>query len=125
MITKDKESIIQARKAAAELLIGVLNQQIDFKEAVKAFPQNDEDETLKCAFHILLYYDADDEYRAANPDYASEQNEYIEYISDLLSRGDDIPANIILEYKKYYETAPTIYKKGIMHIIKSLFRFIS
>lgn len=125
MITKDKESIIQARETAAELLIGVLNQQIDFKDAVKAFPQNDEDETLECAFHILLYYDADDEYRAVNPDYASEQTEYIEYISDLLSRGDDIPANIILEYKKYYETAPTIYKNGIMNVIKSLFRFIS
>lgn len=125
MITKEKENILQARKKAAELLIGVLRQTINFREAVKTFPQQEGDESLKCAFHILLYYDADEEYREANPDYANEQNEYIEYISDILSHGEDIPANIILEYKKYYDTVPTIYQKGIMYAIKSLFRFIS
>lgn len=125
MITEDKKSLIQTRIEAAELLIGVLEQKIDFRNAIKKFPQHIDDDSLKCAFHALLYYDADDEYREADPEYAQEQNEYLKYIADLLQKGEDIPVNILQEYKNIYENTPLIHKKGIIYTLKNLFRFIS
>ncbi len=115
-------SVIQSRKIISELIIDILSGKINIQDAIKKFPQNINDESAQCAFHAILHYEADEDYRQHDLLYSEEQKDYLEYIANLFENGEDIPANIIEEYKKYYESAPLLSKKGIIYALKNLFR---
>jgi len=121
---KNRESITQARQNIANLIIDILAEKITVQEAIKSYPQGIKDESAECAFHAILHYEADEDYRKHDPDYFEEQKNYLEYIANLFRQDEDLPSNIIDEYRKYYETPPLMSKKGIMYTIKSLFRLI-
>jgi len=116
------EEKLKAKKLLSELIIDILSEKISVEEAVKRFPRGIKDESINCAIHALLHYEADEDYRKYHPDYLEEQREYLEYIANLFRQGEDFPVNIIEEYKKYYETAPIVTKKGIINTLKNLFR---
>ncbi|OGI04392.1 MAG: hypothetical protein A2Y25_00820 [Candidatus Melainabacteria bacterium GWF2_37_15] len=106
----------------SQLIIQVLTEELSVQEAIKAFPNHSEDESLKCAFHALLHYEADEDYREKDPEYADEQIDHLENIAILLKNNESLPVNIIEEYRKYYEDVPVLSQKGWKNIIKSLLR---
>ncbi len=120
-----KNSVIQARKLVSGIIIDVLTEKTSVREAIKKFPPDIDDKSVECAFHALLHFEADEDYRSHDKIYAEEQEEYLEYLAGLLAGGEDIPANIIEEYGEYYESSPVLSKKGIMFTLKNLFRLIT
>lgn len=116
------DTITQARKTISEIIIDILAEKISIREGIKKFPDYIGDESAECAFHAILHYDADEDFRKLDPDYLEEQNNYLEYIAELFQKGEDLPANIIDEYRQYYEKPPLLSKKGIINTIKNLFR---
>lgn len=118
----DKNSVIQAKKNLSGLIFDILTEKINVQDSIKFFPQDIEDESVECALHAILHFEADEDFRKYEPDYYEEQKDYLAYIAELFSRGEDLPANIIAEYKNYYEAAPSTGKKGIINMLKNLFR---
>ncbi|HSA07657.1 MAG TPA: hypothetical protein P5556_10825 [Candidatus Gastranaerophilales bacterium] len=116
------KEIIEAKKLISELILDILSEKTSVQNAIKRFPQDIKDESIECAFHAILHFEADEDYRKNDPEYADEQWDYLEYIADLFQRGEDLPLNIIQEYRKYYESAPLIGKNDIMSVLKNLFR---
>jgi len=119
LIKFNKESI---KQKVSDLIIQVLAEKITIREAVKAFPHDTEDESIKCALHALLHYEADEDYRKKDPEYAEEQIDHLENIANLLKNNEPLPVNIIEEYRKYYEDVPIWSQKGWKNILKNLFR---
>jgi hypothetical protein len=111
------------RKKVSQLIIQVLAQEITIQDAIKNFPTDTRDESVECALHALMHYDADDDFRKNNPEYADEQHEYLENLAILLQNGEPLPINVIEEYRKYYEQAPALSAKGWKNILKQLLRF--
>ncbi len=107
---------------AGELIMQVLAEKISIQDAIKHFPRDEECSSLECAFHALLHYEADEDYRKHDPDYAEEQAEHLEGIACSLKNGEPLPLNIIQDYGEYYEKAPVLSKKGFKNIFKNLFR---
>lgn len=110
------------RQEASELIIQVLAEKMNIQQAIKAFPRDENDDSLMCAFHALLHYEADDEIRKDDPEYAEEQLDHMENIAMLLKNNEPLPINVIEDYKNYYEEAPFASKKGFKQLIKRLFR---
>jgi len=123
-LMEEKDFLLQTKKDISKLIMDVLAEKTSVQEAIKCFPQNISDESTECAFHALLHYEADEDYRKYDAEYTEEQKDYLEYIANLFNQGEILPANIIEEYKKYYKTAPLKSKKGIIYILRNLFRFI-
>ena len=63
MSTDKKQEIIKikAREATGSLFYSIISGVITPFEAIKYFPKNVEDISLKIAWHALLHYDADEE----------------------------------------------------------------
>lgn len=110
------------RQEAAELIIKCLTEQITIQEAIKTFPRDEKDESLECAFHALLHYEADEDYRRQDPDYADAQVDHLENIANLFKNNESLPLNIIQEYREYYEESPFVSKKGFKQLLKRIFR---
>ncbi len=110
------------RILASEIIIQVLTEKLEIKDAIKAFPPVENDSSLECALHALLHYEADDDFRKHDPQYADEQVEHLEYIANILKSNDDLPINIIESYREYYEEPPFISKKNFKDLLKRLFR---
>lgn len=111
------------RTKAADIIIEFLTKKIDIEKAIRDFPKDTADESIECAYHALLHYDADEDYREQDSDYAEEQWDHLENIAILLKKGEPLPVNIIEEYRKYYESSPTMSKNTWREALKSLFRF--
>ena len=119
---EQKDFLLKAKKTISQLIIDILAERISVQDGIKKFPRGIEDDSVECSLHAILHYEADEDYRKQDPEYAVEQKDYLEYIANLFQQGEDMPINIIEEYKKYYETAPVISKKGIIYMLKNLFR---
>lgn len=103
-------SNITDRAAVARLLKMVRIGSMSVREALLAYPKDTEDESLIAAYHALIHYEADEDLRNRDPLYKEEQDDYIEFLSYILERGEDLPENIIINYKKYYDSAPILHK---------------
>ncbi|EKE02128.1 MAG: hypothetical protein ACD_20C00421G0002 [uncultured bacterium] len=114
-------SVIKARKLVSELIFKVLTKTLCVREAIKLFPPDISDLSIECAWHALVHYEADEDYRA-NQEYATEQDEYLEMIGFLLRDGNNIPRNIISGYYKYYDMAPMPNSKTLWGWFRGLFR---
>ena len=111
----------ETRKFVAKLYIAVLTERMSVREALMHFPQNCEDKTVIAAWHALCHLEADEEIRKKDKMYAQEQDEYIEYISYTLDKGQELPENIVNSYFPYHEDAlipPNNSFKGIIHQLK-------
>lgn len=115
---------MSGREIVSELIIKLLAEKITLKEFVQEFPAYNTDESLECAYHAVLHYDSDDEYRKNDIEYATEQINHLKHIADLLENNESLPVNMIEEYRQYYEKVPILSPKGFKNILKNLFKMI-
>lgn len=117
-------SRIADRQKTADLIIGVLTGQIIVREALLQFPSTT-DKSVKCAWHALMHFEADEDIRARDAEFKEEQDEFLFFISDLLRRGENIPANILDEYKEFYGgVALPVDKESFWSKLLAFLRFI-
>ena len=89
------------------------------------YPKDTKDESLIAAYHALIHYEADEDLRRRDLLYKEEQDDYIEFLSYTLEKGEDLPANIISNYKKYYDEAPILHEKSINGFFKSFWKILN
>lgn len=116
---------ITDRATVARLLKMVRIGSICVREALLAYPKDTEDESLIAAYHALIHYEADEDLRNRDPLYKEEQDDYIEFLSYILERGEDLPENIIMNYKKYYDTAPILHKNTPQGFFKGFWKSLN
>lgn len=112
------------KKLVAELIFKVLSGEYCVREALEKFPCKMEDNSLQCAWHALIHFEADEDFRKNDAEYAEEQNKYLESIASMLETGESLPENIIQEYNKYYDKVIKSGTKTFVDKVKSVFRFI-
>jgi len=115
---------LENRKFVSRLIMAVLTEQINVREAIKRFPDT-ADRNIECAYHALLHYEADDEMRAKDIEYREAQDDYLEYIAQTLDSGKDLPKNIIDEYKPYYSGTAGLWDNSPNGFWKEFRRFIN
>ena len=113
------------RKEVAKLLRGVRLGVCTVRQALNLYPKDTEDESLIAAYHALIHYEADEDLRLRDLLYKEEQDDYIEFLSYILERGEDLPANIINNYKQYYESAPILHKKTLKGFFKGFWKSLN
>jgi len=109
----------------SRLIYAVLTEQIPVREALLKFPVNDKDRGMMAVYHALIHYEADEDIRMVDKEYKEEQDDYLEFLAQLLEKGEDIPQNIIDEYSEYYTDLPLPDIKGFKGVIKSLCKFLN
>ncbi len=121
-----KENISKADRAqVAELIRKVLMGYICVREAILAFPKDSEDSSIIAAYHALVHFEADEDLRNRDSLYKEEQNDYLEFISYILERGEDLPDNIIQNYEKYYKGASLPHEKNAKGFLHSFLKFLN
>ena len=89
------------------------------------YPKDTQDESLIAAYHALIHYEADEDIRARNKLYRDEQDDYIEFLANTLEMGENLPQNIIDNYKHYYGYAPILHKKNLFGFFKSFWKILN
>lgn len=113
------------RAYVASLIRQVLISRVCVREAILNFPRDTEDKSIHAAYHALVHYEADEDLRARDELYREEQDDYLEMISQVLERGEDLPENIINNYDKYYVCANIPHEKNTRGFLKGFFRFLN
>ncbi|MDD3013428.1 MAG: hypothetical protein PHC34_06965 [Candidatus Gastranaerophilales bacterium] len=116
-------SLEEARKQVAELIFKVLTKTLCVREAIKLFPAEIYDPSVVCAWHALVHFDADEDLKKHDMEYAEEQNNYLEMMAFTLQNGNALPQNMLDDYEKYHDEALIPRKKGIISWFKSLLKF--
>lgn len=114
---------IKDRKKVSALIINVLTGKMIVLDALKEYPKSLSDPTLNAAFHALVHFEADEDLRNKDSLYRDEQDEYLEDIANILSRGESLPFNIIDEYDKYHKESliyPNMDKKTVFERLKKI-----
>ena len=114
---------LKDRKLVGRLIISVLTDQINVREAIKRFPETN-DRNIECAYHALVHYEADEELRTKDIEYREAQDDYLETIAQILTNGKDLPKNIIDEYKPYYTGTAHLWNSSWHGVLKEFMRFI-
>ncbi len=109
----------------SNLLFGVLTGRLSVLKAVSQFPKDADDKSLDVAFCALMHYEADEDFRAKDALYREEQDGFIEILAQMLSRGENLPQNIIDEYEKFYPESIIYKKDNKENIIKRLLKIIN
>jgi len=115
----------QDREYTASLIRQVLTYQIPVREAILQFPKDTEDASIQAAYHALVHFEADEDLRRRDALYKEEQDDYLELISHILEKGEDLPENIIKSYSKYYETTSIPHEKNVKGFFKSFWKFLN
>ncbi len=118
-------TIIENRKRVAELLRHVRLGSMHVREALLSFPDSTDDKSVMAAYHALVHFEADEDLRHRDELYKEEQDDYIEFLSYILDKGEDLPDNIIRSYEQYYKAANIPYSKDAKGFLKSFFRFLN
>lgn len=120
-----KNNFKEERRNVSRLIYMVLAGSLHVREAIVKFPKDVNDKTIKTAYHALIHYEADENYRKMDIEYKDEQDDYLEFIAQTLQDGNSLPQNIIKSYDKYYKNANTPYSKSMKGLLKSLCRFLN
>ena len=91
------------RGTVSRLILNVLCNYMSVKDALLKFPKDIDDESIIAAWHALSHYEADEELRAQDAEYKSEQDEFLEFIAFSLRDNKDLPINMIKSYDNYYD----------------------
>lgn len=118
-------TIKDERQTAAKFLIDVILNKITVLEALKNFPKDSIDPSVRVCFHILTHYDADEDIRKKDPLYKETQDEFIVNTAEVLLKGETLPQNIIDEYKNFYGDDLFYKKNSKENIIERLKRSIN
>lgn len=113
------------RKIVADLLHKVRLKYCNVRTAISAYPKDTQDESLIAAYHALIHYEADEDIRARDSLYREEQDDYIEFLANILDSGEDLPQNIIDNYKQYYDSAPILHENNTKGFFKGFLRFLN
>jgi hypothetical protein len=113
---------ISDRKTVSCILRNVMVGRCSVRQALLSYPKDSEDESLIAAYHALVHYEADEDLRARDILYREEQDEYIEFLASILERGENIPENIIENYKKYYDSAPILHEENPKGFMKGFWK---
>ena len=113
-----------AREAVGKLFYSVIEGVVSSRKAIDYFPRNVEDMSIKIAWHALLHYDADEDMRINDAEYAQEQIKYIEFLAGILSKGEELPQNILDEYEELYKDTVLPKRYNWWGNLRSLFRFL-
>jgi hypothetical protein len=119
------EDNLNDRKIASELLRLVRLGTLSVREAMLRYPKDTKDDSLIAAYHALIHYEADEDIRARDNLYREEQDDYIEFLSSTLERGENLPQNIIDNYKQFYEYAPIMHQKNLWGFFKSFWKSLN
>ena len=118
-------TIIENRKKVAELLRRVRLGEMHVRDALLAFPDETDDKSIMAAYHALVHYEADEDLRHRDDLYREEQDDYIEFLSYIMDRGEDLPDNVIKSYENYYKSANIPHTKDTKGFLESFFRFLN
>ena len=118
-------TIIENRKKVAEILRRVRLGEMHVRDALLAFPDETDDKSIMAAYHALVHYEADEDLRHRDDIYREEQHDYIEFLSYIMDRGEDLPDNVIKSYEKYYKSANIPHTKDTKGFLESFFRFLN
>ncbi len=113
------------RALVADLIRQVLISRMCVREAVLNFPRDTDDKSIQAVYHALVHYEADEDLRRRDELYREEQDDYLEFLADLMERGEDIPENIIQNYENYHACANIPHEKNSKGFLKSFFRFLN
>ena len=122
---KPQRDYVSERKYIAGLIINVLKKKLIVREALLKFPKNLHDPSAIVAYHALIHFEADEELRAKDKLYMQEQNNYIIFIAQTFQKGEELPQNVIEEYKKFYRWAPSQFSNTKEGMFEKLKRFIN
>lgn len=115
---------INNRKFVGRLIFAVITERKNVREAIKLFPET-KDRSIECAYHALVHFAADEEMRYKDLEYREAQDDYLEFIAQILSEGKQLPKNIIDEYKPYYKGVSRSWEEGAKGFLKEFLRFIN
>jgi hypothetical protein len=113
------------RRVVANILRNVRIGKCSVRQGLLLYPKDTTDESLIAAYHALIHYEADEDIRARDELYKQEQDDYIEFLSYTLEKGEDLPENIIENYKKYYDFAPILHEDTPKGFFKGFWKFIN
>ena len=125
MHNSKEELRLEERKYVSQLIRYVLIKNISVRDAILNFPRGTSDSSLVAAYHALIHYEADEELRTRDAVYREEQDDYLELLAHILENGEDLPDNVIENYKKYYKSANIPNGNDARGLIKSFLRFLS
>ena len=117
--------VFEDRAFVAALVRQVLISRMCVREAILNFPRDTEDKSIHAAYHALVHYEADEDLRNRDHLYREEQDDYLEFLSNILERGEDIPENIIQNYEKYYVCANIPHEKSTKGFFKGFLKFLN
>lgn len=109
----------------AQLIRQVLISRVCVREAILQFPRDTDDKSIHAAYHALVHYEADEDLRRRDELYREQQDDYLEFISQQLESGQDLPENIIKNYEKYYSCANILHEENTKGFLKGFFRFLN
>lgn len=113
------------RAYVSRLIINVLTDKAGLREAILHFPEDKSDKSIQAAYHALVHREADEDLRRRDLFYKEEQDEYLEFISDTLAKGEDLPSNILKNYDKYYSDISLKDKSGIKGLKEAIHKYLN
>jgi hypothetical protein len=113
------------RELVSRLIMLVITSQLSVKDAVLKFPKDTDDINIKTAYHALLHYEADEDFRATDYEFREEQDNYLTMISELLANNKELPKNIIKSYESYFPEVELPKSKTILNFLISLSKFLN
>ena len=113
------------RQYVGHIIINVLTERINVREALLLFPKDSEDASIQTAWHALCHFEADEDISSKDNLYLQEQLEYLEFIAFTFKDGNPLPQNIIDAYKPFYKDDPISYDSGLKGFFKRLLRFVN
>ena len=119
------ENVESARKFIGDLIIAVLTDRIIVREALKKFPKDVKDASIKSAYHALVHREADEDLRRRDLLYRDEQDSYLEQLARTLQRGSELPKNIIKNYNKYYREMKINRSNTLKNFVNRICKFLN
>lgn len=113
------------RAYVAHLVRQVLISRMCVREVILNFPRDTEDKSIQAVYHALVHYEADEDLRRRDNIYREEQDDYLEFLADVLDSGEDLPENIIQNYEKYYTCANIPHENNLKGFLNGFFRFLN
>lgn len=120
-----KDDYKEERKKVSRLIYSVLSDSLHVREAVLKFPKDINDSSIKTAYYALIHREADEDLRRMDLDYKDEQDDYLEFIAQILNDGSSLPENLIKNYDKYYKNIQLPNSKNIKGFLKGLCKFLN